>query len=386
MVIAFGIRRVLLAEGGPTRTTLDLLDAMKARGHETRLISSMPRDLPASWMAGAGPKITTFPTRGGSYGLAGPAALRRIRSALDGADILHLQVPWDPLNYQMARVALSLGVPYCVSLRGTLDNWAIAQKSWKKRLYLTLFGKRLLERAAFVHCTADAEAEQSLPKFGRGKVRVIPNLLNLTTFQQADADGEEMFPGIDPQDEVLLFLSRVFPGKGIEIVIDAMPAILQRNPRCKLVIAGSGSIDYVESLRRRCAATGHADRIAFTGFLNGEVKARLYRRAAAFVLISAHENFGNVLFESAACGTPIVIAKEVATWQELQSGVGARVVPRCPDAVAQAVLAHLSMTQSERDDFRRRSAAWTSQFLDSDRIASLYEQAYRSAAQGLGQS
>jgi glycosyltransferase involved in cell wall biosynthesis len=383
-VIAFGIRRVLLTEGGPTRATLDLLDAMRARGHETRLISSMPRDLPASWIAGEGPRITTFPTTGGRYGIAGPHALRRIRTALKGADILHLQVPWDPLNYQMAMAAQSLGIPYCISLRGTLDDWAIAQKSWKKRLYLLLFGRRLLERAAFVHCTADIEAEQSLPNFARGNVQVIPNLLNLESFQQCTAADHGAFPGIDPEDEVLLFLSRVFPGKGIEIVIDAMPAILRSNPRCKLVIAGSGSIDYIETLRRRCAATGHADRIAFSGFLTGEVKARLYRRAAVFALISAHENFGNVLFEAAACGTPMVISKEVATWRELQRGVGARVVQRCPNAVAQAVYAHLSMTQREREDFSKRSAAWTSDFLDSDRIASMYEQAYSSAARGSG--
>lgn len=379
MIIAYGVRRIFLTDGGPPRTTLDLMDAMIERGHETRLISSMPRDLPSTWIAGAGPKITTFATRGGQYGLAAPSALRRIRSALEGADVLHLQVPWDPLNYQMARVARSLGIPYCISLRGTLDNWAIAQKSTKKRLFLMLFGRRLLENAAFVHCTANAESEQSIQHFPRGKVRVIPNLLDFRSFQGAQTKDDEALPGVNPQDEIVLFLSRVFPGKGIELVIDAMPAILQHNPRCKLVIAGSGSIDYIATLRKRCRDTGHEDRIAFTGFLTGDMKAFMYRRASAFVLVSAHENFGNVLFESAACGTPIVISREVATWRELQEGAGARVVDHCPEAISEAVSEHLAMNKVERANFRKRSADWTQTFLNRGRIASLYEDAYQSA-------
>jgi glycosyltransferase involved in cell wall biosynthesis len=377
MIVAHASRRVVVTDGGPTRTTLDLLDVMRERGHETRLISSMPRDVPGRWLSGDGPSITTFPTRGGAWGLATRAGVVRIRKALEGADILHLQVPWDPLNYQLSRIAYSMGVPYCVSLRGTLDDWAMSQKPLKKRVYLTMFARRLLEQAAFVHCTAAAEAAQSRKWFPRGRVRVIPNFLDLRAFQSSTVEEPAPVSGIDPRDRVVLFLSRIFPGKGLEVLIDALPQLAQEHPDVKLVIAGSGSVDYIEELRRQCHGAGIADRVLFSGFIQGDEKASLFKRASVFVLISAHENFGNVLFEAAAAGTPIVLSRQVATWQELTDGAGAIPADPTPESVAKAISAHLAMPHDEAAMFRKRSASWTAGFLDRQKISGMYETAYR---------
>ena len=59
--------------------------------------------------------------------------------------------------------------------------------------------------------------------------------------------------------------------------------------------------------------TAHPDRITFTGFRTGEMKTFVCRRTSVFVLVSAHENFGIAMFESAACVRPIVISRELAT-------------------------------------------------------------------------
>jgi glycosyltransferase involved in cell wall biosynthesis len=380
MVIAHAIRRIFLTDGGPTRTTIDLLEAMKERGHDTRLICSMPRDVPGHWLSGHGPRISTFPTRGGVWGLAMPRATRLISSALEGADILHLQIPWDPLNYQIASIARSMGVPYCVSLRGTLDTWALGKKHLKKRIYLMLFAKRMLENAAFVHCTADAEAAQSVASFPRGKIRTIPNMLDLEPLLKPPATAMPWLPGLQDDDRVVLFLSRVFPGKGIELLIDAMRKVLQRHPRALLVIAGSGSVDYIAQLRAQVQLVGIGDRVLFAGFLDGPAKSAVYQRASAFVLVSEHENFGNVLFEAAAVGVPLVISREAATWRELQDGAGASVVRRDPSGIADAVIRYLDMGDAECKAFRERSRSWTASHLDRDRIARMYEDAYHAAS------
>jgi glycosyltransferase involved in cell wall biosynthesis len=309
-----------------------------------------------------------------------------IRAALEGADILHLQIPWDPLNYQIASIARSMGIPYCVSLRGTLDTWALSKKPIKKRVYLALFARRLLENAAFVHCTADAEAAQSAASFPRGTVRTIPNMLDLKPLMTPQAGAMPRLPGLRDDDLVVLFLSRVFPGKGVELLIDAMAPVLQRHPRALLVIAGSGSVDYIARLRQQVRLNGHEDRVLFAGFLDGPAKSAMYQRASAFVLVSEHENFGNVLFEAAAAGVPLVISREAATWRELKEGAGAIVVRRESTEIAEAVVQILARSDAERNEFCARSRDWTSNHLDRERIAQLYENAYRATSSHRGKT
>jgi glycosyltransferase involved in cell wall biosynthesis len=270
-----------------------------------------------------------------------------------------------------------MNVPYCVSLRGTLDDWAIRQKALKKRIYLTLFARRMLEQAAFVHCTARAEAEQSHRHFPRGQVRVIPNLINLECFHteigNTGTDNLRFAKG----ERLLLFLSRVYPGKGLELIIDSLPKILRSAPDVRLLIAGEGNVEYIKRLQARARALNCAEQVKFLGFVTGEVKAAVYRNASALVLASEHENFGNVLFEAAAAGTPLIISKEVATWRELQTGVGAIVVHRTADAIQDAFLKILARDKRESERLAANSRAWIGEYLDPRRLLPLYESAYR---------
>ena len=147
---------------------------------------------------------------------------------------------------QVARACRDAGTPYVVSLRGMLDDWAMRQKPLKKQLYLALGGRRFLEGAAAVHCTAEYEKQQSRKRFGTAKAAVIPNLVDLRPYAEAPDPGEARaeWPGITGDGLTVLFLSRLHPGKGVDMLIDAVAEVRRRGGGVHLVIAGNGEEDY----------------------------------------------------------------------------------------------------------------------------------------------
>src|SRR5688500_4578575 len=153
-------------DGGVVRAVIDLSNVLARRGHDVIALTTDGSDAPADWDGREGRPLL----RALSFNKIGQGVLTRTAKAqaeqtLRGADVLHLHVPWDLICVQMARLARTLNVPYFMSVHGMLDDWCFAQKSWKKRLYMGLVGRRMLEQAAAVHCMAQAEREQVQRRF-----------------------------------------------------------------------------------------------------------------------------------------------------------------------------------------------------------------------------
>jgi glycosyltransferase involved in cell wall biosynthesis len=115
--------------------------------------------------------------------------------------------------------------------------------------------------------------------------------------------------------------------------------------------------------------------VRFLGFVSGVEKVSLYQAADVLVLPTSQENWGFVLVESLACGTPVVTTKGVDIWPELQSSGGALIVPAEARAMAEAVGGLLS------DPARRRAMGeigrrWVFETLGADRVARGYEAMY----------
>ena len=100
----------------------------------------------------------------------------------------------------------------------------------------------------------------------------------------------------------LLFMSRIHPKKGLEILIEALVDV----KGLKLKIAGDGEADYVQSLKTLVSSKGLTERVTFTGPIYGEEKWRMIRDADVVVLPSYSENFGLIVAEALASGTPVM--------------------------------------------------------------------------------
>jgi glycosyltransferase involved in cell wall biosynthesis len=198
-----------------------------------------------------------------------------------------------------------------------LDPWfkhTYPLKHLKKWAYWPWADYRVLRDARAVLFTTEQErllARQSFWLYKANEVVVGYG----TSAPPADAERQRKaffnrFPHLRGQ-RILLFLSRIHPKKGVDLLIEAFAAVASSDPRLQLVIAGPDQVGWQKSLQQRAAELGIAERITWPGMLRGELKWGAFRCAELFCLPSHQENFGIVVAEALACGLPVAIADPV---------------------------------------------------------------------------
>ncbi|MAH66365.1 MAG: hypothetical protein CMJ27_08240 [Phycisphaerae bacterium] len=367
--------------GGPPRAVVDQVATMFARGHVTGLMTTNVTDVPEAWLeptnAEKTPTVEHLPEVRGSFGRFGRAAIDRLSQVIPEYDVVHVHGVWEPANLQVASICRDVGVPYVISLRGMLDDWSMGQSALRKRIYLAVGGRRYLESAAAVHCTADAELEQSRKWFPRGRGVVVPNLIDLDPYAEVPdpAAAVEAWPALGEGGFNVLFLSRIQAKKGIEHLIDATALLRERGTDVNVFVAGSGDEDYVQAMRDRVRSAGLDDRFHWTGHVGGDLKNALYSACDVFALPTSQENFGFVFFESLASATPVITTDLVDTRFEIERSGGGVIIPQTAVAFAEAIA---SFQAGDRNGpaMGRSGRAWTLANLDTSTVAGDFEKIY----------
>jgi glycosyltransferase involved in cell wall biosynthesis len=221
---------------------------------------------------------------------------------------------------------------------------------------------------------------QSTRWFTNDRTVILPYLVELTAF--ADLPGPEagltLLPAALRDRPKMLFLSRLHEQKGIDIAINAAAVMRDSGRNFALLIAGSGEPTYEQQMRDLVAKLGLRDHVVFLGLVTGVDKISLYRAADVFVLPTRHENFGLVLTEAMACGTPVVTTHGTDIWRELREQAGQRVVDQnTPKEIASAVGDLLARSPEDRAAIGSRGRAWVFNTLAVEPLAQKYEELYR---------
>ena len=146
----------------------------------------------------------------------------------------------------------------------------------------------------------------------------------------------------------ILFLSRLDPIKGLDLLLAAFARVLTARPNLALVIAGEGAPAYQTQLRQQVRALALEQGVIFTGFLRGERKLAALADCDAFVLPSYSESFGVAVVEAMACRKPVLITDQVAIHREIANAEAGIVVPNTIDALADGLAALLNDPTAKR--------------------------------------
>ena len=297
------------SKGGPSRSVTHLLSSM---GH---IFPHLTTELHTA--QSQNPILRKFTQSSVSLKFYNYKRLGRLKGLeetllLSKANLFHGQAIWDLPVHQMAKTARKLNVPYVISPRGMLEPWSLQQKRLKKQLALKLYQYKDLRMATCLHATANMEA-QNLRALGlKNPIAVIPNGIPLEDFKLKDQTKSK-------GSKKILFLSRIHPKKGIELLIEAwsqLPPKLTQG--WSIDIIGNGEAAYIEKLQNSIAQKGLSKRIHIKAPLDGQEKMQAYQNAQLFVLPSYSENFGIVVAEALACGTPVITTKGTP-WEDLET-------------------------------------------------------------------
>ena len=220
-------------------------------------------------------------------------------------DIIHLQHVWDPYIHIMAWFARSKGIPYIITPRGMLEPWIMQRNPLKKKLAMWLYQHKDIAKATCLHATCNMERDNIRSLGFENPIAVIPNGLDLSNGHVSVSDCN---------NKRIVFLSRIHPKKGIELLLEAWQQI---ESDWQLDIAGDGDETYIQSIKELIISK-NIKNVQVVGAKYGNEKWTFLQSADLFVLPTYSENFGIVVAEALYTGLP-VITTTGTPWEELNS-------------------------------------------------------------------
>lgn len=261
--------------------------------------------------------------------------------------LVHTNTVFAPLVLLVHWVCQLRQIPYIMTPHGMLEPWAMSYKAWKKRLYYTLFEKPALQQASAIHVLANSEAS-NIKSLGLPHPVVVPNGIHCHEFDTLP-DPEifyQQFPATRNKT-LILFLGRIDPKKGLDLLAPAFAKAHNQFPQTHLVVAGPDSIGFLTTATNYFVQAGCLDAVTFTGILTGSLKHAALAAASLYVAPSYSEGFSMSILEGMASGLPCIITTG-CNFPEAATASSAHVVDIDTDAIADALIGCLSHPQQAK--------------------------------------
>lgn len=300
----------------------------------------------------------------------------QLRHALEqdarSADILHTHGLWLMPNIYPSWAAKIPGARAKVMLspRGMLSEAALKFSRIKKSLFWAFVQQRALETVSVLHATSEAEIHDIRSAGLKLPVALIPNGVDLP----------DIAAPAEPRIKEILYLGRLHPKKGIDILIRAWGAIATRRPEWRLRLIGPSEDGYDSKLRQLVAKL-QVPRVSIEGPAYGPDRLAAYRRASLFALPTLNENFGMVVAEALAAELPVICSRG-APWSDLSVKKCGWWVETDVEPFSDALEEATGKTSSELADMGARGRAWMARDFGWSGIASDMLAVYRWLADG----
>ena len=344
--------------GGPTRSLSALVEALAADFRFTVITSAfddpaagpMPSVKPGQWIT-RGDAMIWYERRYRVPAWREATLLRETKP-----QIVYLNSFFDYrftiLPLLIVRMTLRK-TPVVLAPRGELSVGALALKWRKKRFFITLFRMLGLHKAVTWHASTSQEKADIERVFGAGARSHVAINLRTGLGIESERRNNNKQTGADPLYCSLVFFSRIVPKKNVATVIKAMRFV---SGKVRLSIAGP-----IEDARYWASCLELIDDlpdprlITYVGPVPADETIDFLGRFDLFVFPTLGENFGHVVLESLAAGTPVIVGNDTPWHQIETAGAGWICDPASPGAVAAAIEHFLALDEDAR--VRMRTAA-----------------------------
>lgn len=341
--------------GGVPAVVNQLAQRMAERGNPVHLLYVKGKNQPSSsgvikqsYIPSIGP--------GSSWGWS-PQLRREARRLAGFSDptVFHLHGIWAAPQYVAAKVARDHSIPFVLSAHGMLEPWLWDQQGWKvrakKQLYWRMLAYPAFSAARVIHAITPLEQQHLRALFPSSNIEVIPNAIDLNEYPE-DISAEK------DRQKLVLFLGRVEPKKGVDILLRAF-AQARIESGWKLAIIGPvWSQSYQALLEKIVSEHDLGGRVAFIGPVFGEEKQCWIRKAWVMAVPSHSEVVGLVNLEAAAYCLPSITTHQtgLADWA---SGGGLLIQPNVGDmkTALEEACSWSDTERSERGSASRRLVA-----------------------------
>lgn len=272
-------------------------------------------------------------------------SLRQMRNLVGSVDVIHLMGHWTAINVLTYLLARQLGKPYVVCPAGSL--MVFGRSRWLKRLFRWLIGARIVGEAAG-HIAISPNEIPQFRTYGvkADRVTVIPNGIDPEDF--ASKDAADFRDRYDLGDRpIVLFVGRLSPEKGPDLLLDAFWRAGERVDDYLLVFAGPDG-GMLPKLRETAERRRLKDRVRFLGFVGGAAKSDAYHAADLLVIPSRREAMSIVVLEAGAAGTPVLLTDQCGFSEVAEIG-GGRVVPASAEGLEEGLIAMLENPKKLRE-------------------------------------
>jgi len=345
------------ATGGPVEGLKQRIAIYHSGGHTVEVASLDAPDFVAATPFPA-PVIALGPGRG-TYGYSA-RVLPWLAANAPRFDLVLINGVWN-YNTLAAHVLAGTGIPWAIFTHGMMDPYFKRQfplKHLKKSLYWHLRLSKVFRDATAILFTSEEEKLLARQSFSRYRVRevVVPYGTFGPEIDTAIAAQEFLtrFPALRGQ-RLAITLGRIHPKKGTDLLIRAFAATLAKDPAWHLVIAGPDQVGWQRQLEALAQSLDLADRITFTGKLEGALKWGAFAASELFVLPSHQENFGIVVAEALASSLPVVLSDKINIWREVMKHEAGFIGPDTLEGTTASLRRYSALTPEQRAALRPRA-------------------------------
>lgn len=356
--------------GGVNNHISGLARQMVLRGHRVTVIAPDEGRLPAGVSFLSAGRSVPVPANGSVANLAlFPGTVGRVAAQVRGGgyDVVHLHEPLIPLvsTAALRSAACRVAGTFHASHEGSYAPYGLARITHRR-----------LSRRIDVRLAVSPAARELAFRYFPGEYLIVPNGVDLSCFSPG-LPRPDFFP--PPGVPVVLFVGRNEKRKGLQVLLQAFPAVRRRVPGCVLVVVGAGYEDGIGE-----APPGiDSKAVISAGFVDNSRLPAVYGAADVFCAPSlGGESFGIILLEAMASGTPVVAADIQGYRGVVEQAGGGKLFPvGDPEALA-GLLVEMLEDPGRRLTLSGRGLEGVKQF-SWEVLASRLEAVYRGGTEGI---